>query len=197
VIKKLTGGDPIVARFMRENFFEFMPQFKVWLVANEPPRVNALDGGIRRRVRMVPFEAEFTGNDRDDDLARKLAAEAPGILAWAIRGCLDWQRDGLGSCSKVEQATEGYLTTMNPLHPFIDAGHCRLNPRAQTQGGPLRQAYENWCIQSGARKLSTSEYAAALEALGCEKWKAKTGAVWSGIELLDLATQTTLSDGQS
>ncbi len=92
-IKAITGGDPITARFLHQNFFEFVPEFKLWFAANDFPRVRGTDGAFWERVRVIPFRVHIPPEKRDPKLPEKLRAEWPGILAWAVRGCLKWQRE--------------------------------------------------------------------------------------------------------
>jgi P4 family phage/plasmid primase-like protien len=180
-IKALTGGEPITARYMRENEFEFVPQFKLWLVANDKPGVTSTDAGIRRRVRMIPFKADFAGRE-DTTLERALAAEAPGILAWAVQGCLTWQRDGLGSCIAVDEATAEYMAEMNPLADWAEE-ELIFAPQLVTAGARLREAYDGWCDRRGMRRLHNRDYRAAFEALGAEHQKTKSANAWRGVGL--------------
>ncbi len=94
-IKTMTGGDPLLARFMRQNFFEFMPEFKLVLIANDFPRVRASSDAFWRRVRVIPIDRKIPAKQVDPNLMDKLRAEYPGILAWAVRGCLSWQKHRL------------------------------------------------------------------------------------------------------
>ena len=93
-IKALTGGDMIAARFMRQDFFEYRPQFKLVIAGNHKPGLRSVDEAIRRRFHLIPFNVTIPEGERDLELAEKLRAEWPGILAWMIEGCLDWQRQG-------------------------------------------------------------------------------------------------------
>ena len=88
LVKQLTGGDTITARFLFKEFFDFKPQFKIWLAANHKPNISGSDHGIWRRIRLVPFTVTIPEQERDPRLTQKLAEELPGILAWAVRGCL-------------------------------------------------------------------------------------------------------------
>jgi putative DNA primase/helicase len=180
-IKALTGGEPITARYMRENEFEFLPQFKLWLVANDKPGITSTDAGIRRRVRMIPFKADFAGRE-DITLERALASEAAGILAWAVRGCLDWQQQGLGSCAAVDEATAAYMAEMNPLAEWAEE-ELVLTAQLVTAGKLLKDSYESWCQRRGARRLDPRTYRSALEALGATPQKTKSGNVWRGVGL--------------
>ena len=94
-MKYLTGGDPIKARFMRQDFFEYEPQFKLLISGNHRPSVRSVDPAIRARFNLIPFTVEIPEDERDKDLPEKLRKEWPAILRWMIDGCIAWQRDGL------------------------------------------------------------------------------------------------------
>jgi putative DNA primase/helicase len=106
LIKALTGGDPLVARFMRQNEFQFTPEFKLALVANDFPRVRRKDDAFWRRARVIPMNRVVPESEGDPGLQEKLRRELPGILALAARGCLSWQRNGLPLPPLVQEATE-------------------------------------------------------------------------------------------
>jgi putative DNA primase/helicase len=109
-IKQLTGGDPITARFMRGNFFTFIPQFKLVIAGNHRPALRSVDEAIRRRFHLIPFTVTIPASERDPDLCEKLKIEYPGILSWIIQGCLAWQREGLNPPACVREATQEYFT---------------------------------------------------------------------------------------
>jgi putative DNA primase/helicase len=108
-IKMLTGGDRTAARFMRQDFFEFTPQFKLWIVGNHKPGLRSVNEAIRRRFLLVPFNVVIPPAARDANLVERLKAEWPGILRWMIDGCLEWQRERLAPPKAVADATETYL----------------------------------------------------------------------------------------
>jgi len=118
-IKSMTGGEPITARFMRQNFFQFLPVLKLWLVANDQPRVRGTDEAFWRRVRVIPLTIKIPEAERDPDLPNKLRNEWPGILAWAVRGCLKWQSSNLEMPGVVERATKGLRKEMDHLKRFV------------------------------------------------------------------------------
>jgi putative DNA primase/helicase len=95
----LTGGDPISARFMRQDFFGYLPQFKLVIAGNHKPGLRSVDEAIRRRFNLIPFTVTIPPDERDLKLADKLKPEWPGILQWMIDGCLEWQRIGLAPMS--------------------------------------------------------------------------------------------------
>ena len=114
----MTGGEPITARFMRQNFFSFTPVFKLWLVANDQPRVRGTDDAFWRRMHVIPLNIKIPSSERDPNLSSKLRAEWPGILAWAVRGCLKWQRNRLvqpKAYGRPRQAGSGKWITLKSL----------------------------------------------------------------------------------
>jgi putative DNA primase/helicase len=114
-IKSLTGDDPITARFMRQDFFDFMGQFKICISGNHKPGLRTVDEAIKARMHLIPFLLFIPKQDRDLQLKKKLQQEWPGILQWAIEGCLTWQRDGLQPPKVVTDATEEYLAGADVL----------------------------------------------------------------------------------
>jgi putative DNA primase/helicase len=118
-IKQLTGGDPITARFMRQDFFTYRPQFKLIIIGNHRPVLSNVDEAARRRFNIIPFTRTPPIPDRD--LQAKLRAEWPGILRWMIDGCLDWQRDGLIRPESVKRETDNYFSDQDLLRQWLDA----------------------------------------------------------------------------
>jgi P4 family phage/plasmid primase-like protien len=148
LVKQMTGGDKMKARFMRQDFFEFDPLHKVWLAANHKLLVKGSDHGLWRRVHLVPFTVTIPEERRDKKLLQKLKAEASGILAWAVRGCLAWQRDGLGTPEEVVAATAEYREEMDTLSQFIEEC-CEVGDALKVNAGALYEAYKDWCNKSG------------------------------------------------
>lgn len=151
-IKRLTGGEPILARFMRQEFFEFLPAFKLFIAANHKPVIRGRDKGIWRRIRLVPFLITVPDEQQDRDLPPKLQAELPGILAWAVRGCLDWQRQGLSVPTAVVSATKEYNEEQDVLADFL-ADFCVEKPTAFVSNETLYAAYHSWCDTSGDKPV--------------------------------------------
>lgn len=142
-VKALTGRDPITARFLHREFFTFQPVAKFWLATNRKPIVRDDSQGFWRRIHLIPFTQTFVGRE-DKDLKNKLRAEAAGILAWLVRGCLEWQREGLNPPRAVRAATEEYRRESDPLTPFFEA-RCVLAVDARVKASELYAAYQNWC----------------------------------------------------
>lgn len=160
-IKELTGGDTISARFLHKEYFEYQPQFKIWLAANHKPQIRGQDIGIWRRVRLIPFEVQIAENEIDYALGDKLKAELPGILAWAVRGCVTWKSGRLVSPAKVLAATEEYRTESDRLHDFL-AEACVKGKKKQITLLKLFKGYEAWCRDNEERPIGKASLKAAL-----------------------------------
>ena len=156
LVKQLTGGDPVKARLMRQDFFQFDPAFKILLAANHKPVVKGTDFAIWRRIKLIPFTVTIPEAEQDKTLGDKLLAELPGILAWAVRGCLAWQRDGLGIPAEVIDATVAYRAESDELAPFLEEC-CNLGERLQAQAGPLFEAYKKWAEDGGILRTRPTE----------------------------------------
>lgn len=186
-VKDLTGGDTISARFMRAEWFEFKPEFKLWLGTNHKPVIRGTDAAIWDRIRLIPFEVRIPESERlpRRELMARFEAELPGILAWAVRGCLAWQEHGLGMPDAVREATGAYHAEMDILAQFLDE-RCIVNPLAKVKAGDLYKAYVEWCEGNGERPLSQRNFGMRLAERGFERRKSTGGLFrWSGIGLAD------------
>jgi putative DNA primase/helicase len=150
LIKELTGQDKVAARRLYENSFEFVPQFKLILVCNHRPIVRGDDPAIWRRLRLLPFERTFAVEEQDKTLAEQLRAELPGILSWAVRGCLEWQRAGLDEPDVVKRATNQYRDDSDVLREFVTE-MCDVSPAHRAHTTALYNAYKSWIEQRGHR----------------------------------------------
>lgn len=164
-VKDLTGGDRLVARFMRQDLFEFDPTHKLWIYGNHKPIIRGADEGIWRRIRLIPFTVIIPPDERDPHLAEALLDELPGILNWAVQGCLDWQRHGLGHSQAVEQATAGYHEEMDILADFI-VDCCEVGPHYGASAAELHAAYLNWCVMNGESPVSQTLFGRMLSERG-------------------------------
>ena len=184
-IKAMTGGEPIVARFMRQNFFEFVPVFKLWLVANDRPRVRGTDEAFWRRVRVIPLTIKIPEAERDPNLPAELRAELPGILAWAVRGCLKWQREGLAQPAIVRSATKGWQQEMDHVKKFV-AEEVEIVPGLKIASSQLIDRYKNWCVLHGEHPLTVQDLKAKLqESFDITHARIKGRSWWRGIKFRD------------
>lgn len=162
-IKSLTGGDPITARFMRQDFFTYQPHFKLLFAGNHQPSVNSVDPAMRRRFNMMPFIHK--PQHPDHLLEEKLKAEAPRILAWALQGCLDWQKHGLGRPESVAAATNAYFSKQDLFGQWLE-DRCRVEHDNRSLFTPTRRLFRDWtsyAIEAGEKPGNTNDFTEALE----------------------------------
>jgi P4 family phage/plasmid primase-like protien len=157
-LKSITGGDPITARYLHQEFFTFAPKLKLWLAVNYLPLIRDNSLGFWRRVRTIPFERTFSGDTDDKDIFEKLVAEGPGILNWFIDGCLRWQKEGLFNLPEpIKDANKEYKDDSNLLFAFIGDS---IVPREGTKisATELYKAYKHWAFTAGLmdKELLTS-----------------------------------------
>lgn len=159
LVKEMTGQDAITARFLYHEFFTFIPVFKLWFACNHAPVVQGQDHGIWRRIKLVPFTVQFhdsdhpTGPYKDSALPDKLKAEHEGVLAWLVRGCLDWQRAGLPQAAAVSSATGKLKEAMDILGGFL-AECCVFAADATVTAKDLYDAYCDWAERNREKPLS-------------------------------------------
>lgn len=157
IVKQLTGGDTVTARYLYGREFEFKPEFKLIMATNHKPRIRGTDSGIWRRIRLVPFTQRIPEEKQDLQLPDKLRAELPGILNWALEGLRQWmqassggKRRGLPHCAAVDSATAEYRGEQDRLKQFLD--DCTdTEPGYSIQAGVLYQVYRKWCDENGER----------------------------------------------
>jgi len=194
-IKAMTGGDPITARFMRQDFFTYLPNFKLIIAGNHRPALRAVDEAVRRRFNLVPFNVTIPATERDHDLSKKLKTEWPGIFKWMIEGCVEWQRIGLAQPPAVTTATEAYLVAEDAIGRFISD---RCEPT--DQGDPHLQSvadlfasWQEWCSTTGEYAGSAKRFSQSLEDRGFERRQhPKTRrACFAGLRLVVFAQDKT------
>lgn len=185
LIKQLTGGEPITARFLRKEFFEFVPEFKIFFTTNHKPIVKGDDEGIWRRIRLIPFTYTVPKEEVDKHLPEKLRAELPGILKWAVEGCLKWQEEGLGEPEDVKNATDEYKEEMDLLSNFLQ-DCCVTIPTAKVQVNVLHKEYMRWADENGEYPMKMRAFSNRLNMKGFHKRKS-TGnkTFFFGIGLLE------------
>jgi putative DNA primase/helicase len=187
LVKDMTGGDTLKARHLYSNFFEFKAQFKLWLRANHKPVIRGTDHAIWRRIRLIPFTVKIPEGERDKALGEKLLAELPGILNWALEGCLAWQREELEIPEAVKSATAEYRSEQDVLGQFLEA-YTIPDERARTSASKLYKVYRAWAEENGERHVMSQKiFGTKLAERGMDKLKSDGNLKYLGIDLTDEA----------
>jgi putative DNA primase/helicase len=184
LVKQLTGGDPIKARRMREDFWTFYPTHKLWLVSNHRPNVRDLGVAFWRRIHLVPFTVQIPPKDQDPELPAKLLRESVGILRWMVEGCLAWQQRGLDVPPAVEVATNEYREDTDWLGAWIEAC-CEEDARATSTFEELFGSFKEWSQSQsqGLRNLNPQEFGGVLTDRGYGKKKSNGKTYRLGLQL--------------
>ncbi len=182
-IKRMTGDRTLKARRMREDFWEFPKTFKIFMPVNHKPTIEGTDHGIWRRIKLIPFDVTIPKAEQDPRLPEKLRNELPGILAWLVRGCLRWQREGLGEPAEVTQATNAYRDEMDTLAAFL-SDRCVMEAGASEGATDLFDAYKDWCADANETAGTQKVFGGKLGERGFEKIRTKAGMVYRGIRLM-------------
>jgi putative DNA primase/helicase len=198
LVKQLTGGDRVKARRMRQDFWEFDPTHTVFMAVNHKPIVKGTDLGIWRRIRLIPFTETIAPADQDKQLPEKLRAELPGVLAWAVAGCLEWRREGLKVPEEVKKATAGYRSEMDVIGDFM-ADRCFRGDALQVPKDELYKAYQVWCDDAGERCETKRKFGMLLIERGIEDGRNsdRTKRIWKGIGLSDIKSRVRVGHGVS
>jgi putative DNA primase/helicase len=179
-IKQLTGSDPISARYMRQDFFEFRPQFKLIIVGNHAPQLRTVDEAMKRRFNILPFIHKPTRPDRD--LEQKLQKEWPKILNWMIEGCLEWQKNGLVKPAAVREATNEYFEQQDMFGQWL-AECCQLGHHSQERPHILFESWSAFARENGEDAGNSKTFSDALKRQGCSRVRPGGVRYWKGIEL--------------
>lgn len=181
LVKELTGGDMITARFLYAEYFEFRPQFKLLLLGNHKPHIRGSDEGIWRRIQLIPFAVTIPPKQRDKQLVQKLRAELPGILNWALLGLAAWTRGGLNAPDTVTDAVKEYREDMDLLGKWI-GDRCELGEAFEAKADALYGSYAVWSTLNGHHRPSMSTFGRKLtERFG--KRRAADGYHYLGLHL--------------
>lgn len=186
-IKDITGGDTISARFMRGEWFSFRPEFKIWLGTNHKPEVHDTSDAIWDRIRLIPFAVRIPPEEQDKTLKDRLLKEGSGILAWAVEGCLAWQRDGLQEPAEVVEATQQYRSSEDIIGRFL-GDRCEFHQHASVTKKALYGAYKSWCDEFGEKSITQKAFGMRLNELGLDEAFAGSSKdrarIWLGLALL-------------
>ncbi len=182
IVKLLAGREPISARFLHKEFFEFIPTFTPWLRTNHKPIITGDDEGIWRRLVLIPFRRQFKAVERDPDLESKLLDERDGILAWMVEGALMWKKDGLQLSPTIRQEVASYRKDSDLLGEFLE-DHCLVELSARIEQTVLYANYEHWCQANGIRPISKASFTRRLAERGHIEAKSNGKRFYVGLRL--------------
>lgn len=157
LVKQLTGGDKILARFLYGSEFEYKPKFKIWMATNHLPIIRGTDDGIWRRIKIIPFNIQIPKEKVDKKLEYKLKAEYTGILNWIVQGAIMWQQEGLEDPEAVRQVIENYRAEMDPLDAFLEE-RCTTGQNYSIKAREMYDAYHEWAKESEEYKMSLNKF---------------------------------------
>lgn len=188
-LKGLSGGDPIRARRMRGDFYQFDASHTFWISGNHRPRIRGTDDGIWRRMRLVPFTAKIDPDKKDNDLPNKLQIAAPAILYWAVQGCLNYLREGLGLCEAVRQATEQYRQDEDIFGAFME-DELALGSHLSCDKGEFRDLLTAWLLKRGYKPMSDRAIKSELAKRNIEETRPgyNQARQWSGCKPMSKLT---------
>lgn len=179
LLKQLSGEDPVTARRLYGDEFEFIPQFKLWMATNHRPLIRGTDDGIWRRIKMIPFTVQIPDDKKDKHLAGKLRRELPGIFNWAIDGCRKYQEGGLQEPRSVRGSTMEYRKDMDAIQQFID--EC-CEQSGECPAVSLYSAYSDWAKRNHQYEMNNNVFGRKMSERYV-KQKTRNGAVYIGIKL--------------
>lgn len=183
LLKRLSGGDMLRARRMREDSWQFRPSHHLWIAANDKPIVWGTDHGFWRRIHLIPFDVTIPKEEQDPKLRAKLAAELPGILNWALAGCREFLERGLDPPRAIVAATGAYRAEMDTVASFLDSD-CVLGDGLRATSGQLYDAYRDFVGREGGVSLPQKAFTARLKAEGFSCHKSNGRTTFTGIGLL-------------
>jgi putative DNA primase/helicase len=186
VLKRLSGKDRVTARFLNKEFFTYQPTFLIMLATNHKPSFRSQDEGLWRRVKLIPFKRYFAPDERDYDLDAKLLAETAGIVAWAVRGAVEWYGDGLKDPGPVKNATRDYRETSDTLAGFFPDILRRTGDLTRVDGSDAYNAYRDWCEAEGLQTKeiwSRTMFYRAMEERGVQRTRTSRGQALIGVTL--------------
>jgi len=192
MLKKLTGGDTIRARFMGGEFFSFSPTQKLFLQTNYKPRVRGGDPALWARMRVIPFGVSFVGRE-DLTLKTRIHAELPGVLALIVRWCLDWQRLGLVAPQEVLDATADYREESDRVGQFLEE-RCERAAMGTISAGVLWKAYRSWCEDRGESAGGQNAFGTEVKGRGYENCKISGERRYRGLHLRSVGSSSSAQD---
>lgn len=186
LIKSMTGGDTITARFLHKEYFDYDPTFKIFLVTNFLPKISNSGHSIWRRIKIINFDVIIPKAEQDKELTKKLKTELSGILNWAIEGCIEWQKDSLKEPLEVTNAVIKYKTSVDSANVFVK-NCCILNPQENVQFSHIYKDYQEWCDDNLYDIITPKEFAHILLENNCQPYRGYINGDrgYSGIKVKD------------
>jgi putative DNA primase/helicase len=186
-IKTATGDEAISCRFLYKEFFEYLPQFKVWMAVNREPQIKGNDLGIKRRIVNIPFEKRFDGADRVSNMKEQLLEELAGILNWALEGLKMWREEGLKKDlpKKIQSAVEEYAQDMDVMGMWLAEKTEKISDKQYTRGTELYTSYKTWMQSMGLKPKAATRWGRDLSARGINKRRDGVGVKYFGIGLTE------------
>ncbi len=187
LMKELTGDELITARPLYQELQDFLPEFKIWLATNHRPSLSGDDQAAWDRIHLIPFDVRIPEDEVDKLLKLKMRVELPGILAWAVRGAVEWQERGLDAPDEVRAATAGYREEMDSFGAWLEERTVTV-AEARTKSSILHADYCAWSVERGEKPVGTVRFSARLKERGFEKVR-DDGMKWVGIGLATSSTE--------
>ena len=187
LLKSIVGSDPITARFLRQEYFDFHPECKIWLASNHKPLVKEFSSGFWRKIRLIPFKVVIPEEERILQYDKILLKEKEGIFNWILEGYKKWKEEKLKTPSEIEEATAQYRDQMDVLVEFIDEC-CIENHQAQTTIKELYKCYNDWCNANNEKPIVKAVFGRRLEERGYKAVRFGSPIQqrgWQGIDLKD------------
>lgn len=187
LLKQLTGGSKVTCRFLYGDEFEYTPEFKIWIATNHKPTIRGTDFGIWRRIKLIPFEVNIPKEKVDKNLKYKLRKEFPQILAWAVDGCMLWQKEGLDEPECVIEATKEYKQEMDLIAGFVE--QCIMIDYAaeNIMASDLFGIYSKWAKQNNEFEMSSKKFFMEVAKKLPEKGRNSKGIYYGKIRLTEYA----------
>lgn len=188
LLKQLTGGSKITCRFLYGDEFEYTPEFKIWMATNHKPIIRGTDFGIWRRIKLIPFEVNISAEKVDKNLKYKLRKESSQILAWAVQGCIMWQKEGIQEPTCVLDAVKEYKQEMDLLATFIE--QCLVidyETKIATSAQNLFKLYMQWAKNNNEYEMSSNKFFREISKRLPEKKRTGSGIFYPNIRMTDYA----------
>ena len=192
LLKQLTGGSRVTCRFLYGDEFEYTPEFKIWVATNHKPVIRGTDIGIWRRIKLIPFEVTIPKDKVDKDLPKKLRAEYPQILKWAVDGCVKWRKSGIVEPERVKDAVREYKQEMDLLAGFMEQCiEIDYDSKEKVPARDLFRAYSKWAKENNEYEMSSKKFFTEIGKKLPEKGRNSTGIYYKYIKLIEEAQPET------